>query len=485
VLIAPPVPVAAGAWYCLSAYLERTALAGDVVLKLEWLDGSGTLVTYDYSTVTGTSANERRWHSHTAPAGATQVRASLGRRERRRRARVERPDRAAGRPNPLRGRRRRVSDRIYPIGDVVTIAAAFTDASGAPADPDAVSLTVVTPDGAETVIAQPDLSHPTVGTWQIGYAPAAAGEHYWRFDGTGANAAAVEGAFTVAPKLARPAAHGAYVSVPEFKAAPTYVALSNLIVGGTSGQQDAELANALVRATAMVVTACGQPLAAHSRTERSRRRVRGDGLLRLTLDHRPYRSLLAANSGRDWRNLAAADLASVWSEGDDDRGPTTLVLPAPGYCLGEVYVEITYVAGWPSTTLAATADAGSEIVAVADPAGILPGDELRMWEPGVEETVTVAATYQPGDTDVPLTEGTANAHNAGAAISAMPADVREAVVLLACSLLVRPAAGDRGSGGFGGAARPATTRKKTPDARATDLRGQALEMLAPYARVPL
>jgi hypothetical protein len=103
-----------------------------------------------------------------------------------------------------------------------------------------------------------------------------------------------------------------------------------------------------------------------------------------------------------------------------------------------VYTTWTYVAGYVTTLLAAGATAGATSLTVKDPTGIIAGDVLRIWEPGVEEAVTVANSYLPGSTTVPLTAALTNTHTAAAGISQLPADAQQAVVNYTCALLLRP-----------------------------------------------
>jgi hypothetical protein len=85
---------------------------------------------------------------------------------------------------------------------------------------------------------------------------------------------------------------------------------------------------------------------------------------------------------------------------------------------------------------------------VADPTGIQPGGQYRIWEPGVEETITISPSWMPPPTAVPpntpiptvvtLAQPTLFAHTTGQDVSAMPAEMRLAVINYAVSQLMRP-----------------------------------------------
>jgi hypothetical protein len=98
------------------------------------------------------------------------------------------------------------------------------------------------------------------------------------------------------------------------------------------------------------------------------------------------------------------------------------------------------VAGWVSTLLAADAQPGDTTLDVADATGILPGGSYRLWEPGREEAVTVAPSWTPatGPASVPLAAPTRYAHDEGGSWSAMPADMRLAIINYAVAQLMRP-----------------------------------------------
>ncbi|MEE1838208.1 hypothetical protein [Streptomyces sp. SP17KL33] len=235
-----------------------------------------------------------------------------------------------------------------------------------------------------------------------------------------------------------------YVTAAEFTAHPTFLDLDGLRSGVSSADaQTAELVNILLKASAWADGHCNQPLAAHQVQLRTQGRIDRDGNLVLFPADRPVLSVDAVSYGSTFTNMttALAPVARV------NRDQTILIPVGRSAALsgGRVYVDLTYTAGWVSTILAADAFEDASSLTVADPTGILPGASYRLWEPGAEETVTVASSYipppvtaPPAPTAVPLASPTLFAHNEGSGWSGMPADMRLAVVNYGVSLLMRP-----------------------------------------------
>lgn len=243
-----------------------------------------------------------------------------------------------------------------------------------------------------------------------------------------------------------------YVTVAAFRAHPTFLDSLHLRPGDSSAaDQDAELRNVLLMASAWAdnyveMSADGQgTLTAHVRTESARLRLSRDGTVRYRPDHHPVTAVTALSYGYTPGNLTpVTDFSNTWIE----KGRTIVSFLGYGASLGpfqfgpplvasELYTTWTYTAGYANTLLAADAVAGATSIQVADATGVAAGTVLRLWDPGVEEAVTVAAGYTSGTT-LPLTAPLANAHTAGAGVSALPPDVHLAVILYAAALLQRP-----------------------------------------------
>lgn len=284
-----------------------------------------------------------------------------------------------------------------------------------------------------------------------------------------------------------------YVTVAEFRAAPTWIDSDDLIPGGTSDKQDDELSNVLLRASAWAdnLVNPGFGLGASTVTEQLRARAGRGGTIALHPSKLPVRQVTALSYGTDPAALTImSDLSGVWIE--DGRAilatvPTRGNWAAAGlefgrpYPGGRMYVSLTYTAGYASAALTADATAGAGEVTVTDPAGIFAGDVLRVWDPGLEEAVTVASGYTPGSATIPLAGTLSNGHTAGAGISAMPAEVKQAVICYTVALLMRDDVSSEepfATAEFGPAA-----RRSASGGRAGGLVGEAEGLLRPYARV--
>jgi uncharacterized protein YfaS (alpha-2-macroglobulin family) len=88
----------------------------------------------------------------------------------------------------------------YDVGDEARLSVAFTNAAaGTAVDPSAVALRVRAPDGTVTTYtyALAEVTRDSAGAYHRDIALTASGTWHWRWDGTGTNAASVEGGFQV------------------------------------------------------------------------------------------------------------------------------------------------------------------------------------------------------------------------------------------------------------------------------------------------
>lgn len=291
-----------------------------------------------------------------------------------------------------------------------------------------------------------------------------------------------------------------FVSAPAFKAYPTYLDLDDLRIDDESdADQTAELVNILTSASDWAANRCGQPLAAHTVTQNCRARFDRYGNLKVHPDHTPVLSVASVGYGYTPTALTTLDATTAWIE--DQRnivfaigsaggampwsGSLQFGTPVSG---GEVFVQVSYTAGWVATQCAADSTAGATSLTVADPTGILPGGSYKIWEPGVEETVTVsptwtppAATVPPQATAVTLAVPTRNAHTAGSDVSGMPEDMRLAVINYAISLLLRPDTSAEDS--YPDTRLSSGTRQNDPRQDGSGLVKEAERILSRYARV--
>jgi hypothetical protein len=290
-----------------------------------------------------------------------------------------------------------------------------------------------------------------------------------------------------------------YVTPGMFKGFPTWLDLDNLIPGGVGAVQDDSLADALLAASDWAVGECEDMLLhAHLVSgEQLRTRAGAGGRLYIKPRDIPVRQIIGIEYGWDPSAMVSLPLpcSSMWTEdgrevsfvpggGLSFTGPAIQfgVSPATGM---RAYINWTYVPGFPSTTISAVSAEAMSVI-VADPTGILPGDTLRIYDPGVTEALTVASTYVPAiptvpptPTSIPLAAATANAHVAGTGITGMPRRLLQAVIAYTVALLMRDdVSEEEPASPFGPAARTASE----PNAgKASGLVNDASGWLRPYA----
>lgn len=287
-----------------------------------------------------------------------------------------------------------------------------------------------------------------------------------------------------------------YVSTAAFQAHPTYLDLGGLRVEVPDpAAQTGELNNILLKASAWADNQCNQPLGAHVKVQQFRQRLDRYGRLLVHADDNPVTAVTGLSWGYSPKALnAVTDLSGVWVE---DGRQIVVTLPGPsipsgaglqfGGVAGEMYVQLSYTAGFVATVLGAASTAAATSLTVVDPTGIVPGGQYRIWEPGVEETVTVSpawmpptTTVPPAATTVPLAAPTLFAHAEGHDFSGMPAEARTAVIQYATALLMRPdsAAEDE----FPNTSLGSDTRRNDPR-DGTGLIADAIRTLSSYGRV--
>lgn len=242
-----------------------------------------------------------------------------------------------------------------------------------------------------------------------------------------------------------------YVGVTEFKAHPHYLDLGNLLTGQPAALQDSTVYNALLFASSWADTEIDMPLGAHVRTEHARVRPDRYGRLKYHPEHVPVLRIVSIATGVEPDSLDENTAPQAWTELDGRivvaYGPGSGVAGITGIQFGrppagsELLTRWVYVAGYPATQLGASATAGETTLTVASTVGMLtassatPATVLRIWTPGLEEAVSVAEVT--GLTSVTLTAPLKHDHELGMTCSALPPDVRMAVIKMACAKLLR------------------------------------------------
>lgn len=294
-----------------------------------------------------------------------------------------------------------------------------------------------------------------------------------------------------------------YVGLTEFKTAPTWLDLQDLVPGGDQAQNDAELYNQLLKASAWADNFCAMPLRAHVVTEQVRSRVDRRGRLMLHPAENPVRSITGLAYGPDPTDMQViTNLSSqVWVE--DQRGIVialtginaqfagTLQFGGAPISGNEVYVQYQYIAGWANTYLTAATSTSSPDMTVADPTGFVPpsatlfstsfgGSVARIWDPAQEEAVTIAPSYVQGANPLVATANLQFVHEPGVQVSEFPPEVRQSVIQYAIGLLLRDETGDDLP--YPGSPGPVARRSGSRGV-AGGLIDEAERMLMPYRRV--
>lgn len=237
-----------------------------------------------------------------------------------------------------------------------------------------------------------------------------------------------------------------YLTVQEYKDAPTSIDYNNLVVGGNQSAQDAELANVILRASSYMNEYLNQNLVADQYTETQRTRVTPQGYVALHPNNSPIISLSSFQYGTDPNNLIALpDCSKAWFEAQEliiplsnlglnysSQGPLAF-----GFGYGprqQIFTQYTYIAGFPNTEIA-SATAAATSLTVTKGTGFVAGQQYRIYDGSKSERITIASTYTYGSTTVPLTAPLAYTHAAGVAIGNLPNAIKEACILITTAFL--------------------------------------------------
>lgn len=237
-----------------------------------------------------------------------------------------------------------------------------------------------------------------------------------------------------------------YISVAEYKNAPTAISLSTLVVNGNQAAQDAELASVILRASSYMNEYFNANLVADEYTETQRIRFSSSSsYFALHPNNSPIISLSSFEYGSNPNALySIADCSKVWFEGQQiiipspligfnysSQGPLAFGSVSP---TGWTFTKYTYVAGYVNTTIE-TAAAGDTSLLVADVTGILPGQRYRIADGAKSEWVYVDENYTYGSTTVGLQSPLVFAHDAGATFYNMPNTIKEACILITTAFI--------------------------------------------------
>lgn len=259
-----------------------------------------------------------------------------------------------------------------------------------------------------------------------------------------------------------------YVSPAMLTAAPTGISWSTIpsIKNSSFVQQQAEQYNICQRASAQADGYCNQVLRATADTEY----VQGPdyyvtyqqytGNTRIILQRWPVLAITAAqvslNSAfpRQWQSIPAGNwdierpVMGVYGSSSPSGagGGGQAILLAPGntsWCAGRkgFVLKISYVNGWPHTSLTGTAVAGATTVTVDDCTGWavttasgITGAVGNIYDTEQEAVQVVSASAPSGPGTLTLSAGLTFNHAQGAVLTTVPATIQWACILFATAI---------------------------------------------------
>lgn len=237
-----------------------------------------------------------------------------------------------------------------------------------------------------------------------------------------------------------------YITVGEYQNAPTSMDISNLVVGGNSAAQDAELSRVILRASSFLDEYLNQNLCATRKIETQRTRFMPNGFISLHPNQNPIIALEAFSYGMAPNQLVAIpDPSLCWFESQQIIIPVSqmsltwsssgpLSFGGGGSNANQIYCQYTYTSGYVNNPIA-TAVAGTSSMTVANATGIVAGQALRIYDGAKSELVYVASGYTYGATTVTLTSALLYDHAAGTTFGNLPNAIKEACILVTSAFI--------------------------------------------------
>jgi hypothetical protein len=227
---------------------------------------------------------------------------------------------------------------------------------------------------------------------------------------------------------------GSYLTVEEFKAAPTALSTQNLVPGGNQAQQDAQLSGLIGRASRWIDSIARQPLYATQATQTEQARIKnGDAVLHAHQDH--VKTVSSFAYGPNWTSLTVLTNPLVFIEENRVRvrvngsgspwigNLSNLNWQTTG---GTVFAQWTFIAGWVTTRLTNLQNIGDLTVTVDNPAGVIPGTQLRFTAGSVQNTYIAASV---AGNVITLASPLIESWPSQAGVSETPDDLKEACIL--------------------------------------------------------
>jgi len=239
-----------------------------------------------------------------------------------------------------------------------------------------------------------------------------------------------------------------YLTVAEYRNAPTALNIDMLVVGGNAAAQDAELAQVILRASSYMDEYFNQNLVADEYTETQRIRYSASGGYYAL---HPYNSPILSlsefyyganpnqlNELQDW-SIAYFEGQQIIIPGNQigwnytSQGPLQF-----GGSIGQsnwTFTKYTYIAGYVNTTITTATNAGATTLLVDSPLGILPNQQYRIYDGARTERVTISSTYTYGNPVITLAQPMLYAHGVGSAFSNLPNALKQACILITSAFI--------------------------------------------------
>lgn len=224
-----------------------------------------------------------------------------------------------------------------------------------------------------------------------------------------------------------------YITAAEYTASPTGMSVTDIAPGQSTQVNADALLQTIARASSRVDEMCDQILAATIETEVGLWQVQ-NGMVMIPVQQSPVIAVYQVALGE-----SVSTMAPIYDYSNVDIGRKVVQVPFGGIGFGPIRASITYVAGFAnsSITAATTVTGLPATISVDSILGIVAGMSLTIFDPGATEVVTVALVNGGSIVTVnPLQ----HAHAVGVNISALPARVKQATVLLTTALLKTRAA---------------------------------------------
>lgn len=243
----------------------------------------------------------------------------------------------------------------------------------------------------------------------------------------------------IAPNAVTYATRVPYITPGEFKAHPTGVETTKLVVNGSTAANDQALLQIIRKASSLADGMCGDKiLAATVDTQSGQYRVQRDGTIKIPLDLSPIVAVESVKAGLTPGSQVSLEQGPDWFlDGRILSIPTAF--GGLGGQPGKLYATVRYVNGWANVVLTAPASVGATSITVNNALGIVPGQTLSLVGSTASEFVVVDPSYVPSlsmtPTVVPLMAPLSFEYGVGDVSSAFPPDVKLAVILLTTGII--------------------------------------------------